>query len=87
MEQNNIPYFVFESTLARFERINRRLFILCIILILIIMGTNIAWIVYESSYEDVVVTQEATADGDSDIELKNIGGDYYGRESKTDCQD
>lgn len=56
MEQ--IPYVAFESALARLERTNRRLFILCIILILLLLTTNLSWIYYENSFEDIVVTQD-----------------------------
>ena len=56
MEQ--IPYVAFESALARLERTNRRLFILCIILILLLLATNRGWLYYENSFEDVVVTQD-----------------------------
>ena len=62
MEQNNevkmIPYFVHEGAMARMERTVKRLWILCIILIVLLAGTNGAWIYYETSFEDIVVTQE-----------------------------
>lgn len=80
----DVPYMVHEDDMARLERTIKRLWILTIILIVSLLGTNGAWLYYESSFEDVVVTQEATADGNSDIQLQNIGGDYHGRESKTD---
>lgn len=57
-----IPYFAHEGIVARMERANRRLWILCIVLIILLAGTNGAWIYYETSFEDVVVTQE-NADG------------------------
>jgi len=57
-EQKQIPYIVFESVLARLERANRRLFILCIILTLMLLTTNAGWIYYESQFEDVKITQE-----------------------------
>ena len=75
--------WLFESTTARLERTIRRLWILCIIIFIAFVGSNIYWIYYESQFEDVTVTQEATADGDSEIQLQNINGDYYERESKT----
>lgn len=75
--------WLFESTTARLERTIRRLWILCIIIFIAFVGSNIYWIHYESQFEDVTVTQEATADGDSEIQLQNINGDYYERESKT----
>ncbi len=62
MEQQNIPYFCHEAIMARMERTIRRLWILCIILIVLLAGSNAAWIWYENQWEDVVVTQE-NADG------------------------
>lgn len=58
----NIPYVAYEATMSRFERINKRLWIVVILLIVLLVGSNIVWIVYENSFEDVVVTQE-NADG------------------------
>ena len=60
MDKNNptISYAAHEGMMARMERTIRRLWILCIILILLLAGTNAAWIYYETSFEDVVVTQE-----------------------------
>lgn len=58
---NNTPminYAAHEGMMARMERTIRRLWILCIILIILLAGTNAAWIYYENSFEDVVVTQE-----------------------------
>lgn len=85
MDDNKmIPYIAFESATSRQERTIKRLWILCLMLIIALLGTNAGWIYYESSFEDVVVTQEATADGSSDINLQNVGGDYYERQSETD---
>lgn len=61
-DHKDVPYIVHESIMARMERTIRRLWILCIILILLLAGTNGAWIVYENSFEDIVVTQD-NADG------------------------
>ncbi len=79
----DVPYLVHEQDMARLERTNKRVWILCIIFIIALISSNGAWFYYESQFEDVVVTQEATADGSSDIQLQNVGGDYYGRESET----
>lgn len=71
------------------ERTIKRLWIIIILLIVLLVGTNAMWIHYESSFADEVttVTQEAEADGDSNISLRNIGGDYYGSESEADSHD
>ena len=86
-DDNNIR-FIIESSLAKLEKANTRLWIIVILLIVALIGTNAGWLVYESQYEDSVttqtVTQEATSDGDSDIVIKSVGGDYYGGESETD---
>ena len=74
MEQ--IPFVAHEADMTRMERIIRRLWILCIILVLALVGTNAAWVVYESQFEDISVDQEVeTGEGDANV----IGvGDYYG---------
>ena len=54
--------YVFEAQMARLERTIKRLFILCLVLIAVTVGTNIFWIHYEMQFEDIVVTQE-NADG------------------------
>ena len=77
-----ITYFQHESILAHMERTNRRLFILCLILILALIGTNGAWIYYESQWQ---YTQESTQiDAEQEGELNIIGGGdvTYGTESK-----
>ncbi len=58
-----IPYFAHEGMMVRAERTNHRLWILCIVLIVSLIATNLAWILYESQwevYEEQVVEQEST---------------------------
>lgn len=52
-----IPYIVHESAMARAERSAKRLWIVVIVLIVILVGTNGAWTWYESQF-DVVETTE-----------------------------
>jgi hypothetical protein len=68
-------YLAIESALARLDRTNRRLFILCIILILLLLATNIGWLYWENQFEDVVTTIEAQQGGNGTNTV--IGGDYY----------
>ena len=80
-EIKTVPYFVHEGDLARMERSNKRMFILCIILIILFTTTNGAWIWYESQFEDVVtteVTQDVMQDADDGGNNTFIGGDSYG---------
>lgn len=53
-----IPFFAHEEQMARLDSTIKRLWILCILLVVLLVGTNIAWIVYESQFENVVVTQQ-----------------------------
>lgn len=57
-----VSYYVHEEMMARQERTIKRVWILCIILIIALIGTNAGWIYYENSFENIVVTQE-NADG------------------------
>ena len=47
MEQQNIPYFAHEGIMARMERTIKRLWVLCIVLIILLAGSNAAWLWYE----------------------------------------
>lgn len=68
------------------ERTIKRLWIVIILLVVLLVGSNAAWIYYESQWSVVesTVTQEATADGQSDIRL--VGGDFYGGTGEADGQ-
>lgn len=78
---NDVPFRVFESMVAHMERTIRRLWILCIIVIALFVGTNIAWILYENQFETVTetTTQEVQQDGSGNNYV--VGGDY-GTDSK-----
>jgi len=76
-----IPFYVHEGEINRLERINKRFFVLLIIVFLALVGTNAYWIWYESQFEDVVVTQE-NADGYNNY----IGNDGDIINGKTDDQ-
>ena len=60
-----VPYIVHESAMARAERGAKRLWVVIILLIVLLVGSNGAWLWYESQFETVEtveVTQE-NADG------------------------
>lgn len=85
MEQQNIPYFAHEGIVSRMERANRRMWILCIILIVLLAVTNGAWLYYESQFEDVVTSNEITQDVDSSEGDAIINdGVHINGESETD---
>lgn len=53
-----VPFAVHESAMARMERTIRRLWILLILLVVLLVGSNALWIWYESQFEDIEITQE-----------------------------
>lgn len=80
----NVPFVVYESAMARMERTIKRLWIVVLLLVVLLVGSNIVWIVYENSFEDVVVEQEVDT-GDGDAFVAGVGDVNYGT-SKTEDQ-
>lgn len=78
-EVKDVSYIVFESTIARFDRVIKRLWVIILILVFLLLGTNLAWLYYESQFEETTTTTTTTqeikqkADGDSNNSF--IGGD------------
>ena len=54
--QTNVPYVVHESAMARAKRQAKRLVAVIILLIVLRVGSNIGWLVYESSFDDMTET-------------------------------
>ena len=52
----------YESALDRLHRIIKWLIIVIVILILALVGTNLAWTLYELQYEDISVKVEQEAE-------------------------
>ena len=83
-EMNNpkdIPYIAYEAAQSRLERIIKRQWILCIILIVLLVGSNIAWLIYESSFEYFETSIEAEQDGEG-VNIVGGGDVNYGAESE-----
>ena len=71
----DIPYIAHETAMARIERQFKRLWITIIILIVLLVGTNAAWLYFESQFEDVY--QEVVQEADNGTN-NFVGGDIYG---------
>lgn len=77
--RDDVPYIAHEGEMARMERVNNRLWVVIIILIVALLATNGAWIWYESQWETYEqTTQEVTQDATDGGSNEFIGGDYYG---------
>ena len=83
-EKENSQYTI-DILAAMAERTIKRLWILIIILVLLLFGSNAAWIWYESQFIDEVVTQEVDT-GEGDAFIAGIGDVNYG-ESTADGQE
>lgn len=70
-----IPYFAHEGEMNRMERTNRRLWIVVLVLIVCLVGSNAGWLYYESQFETETVTEsyEAKADGNSNAVINGEG--------------
>lgn len=63
-----VPFFVAESMADRLTKANKRLWIICILLIILLVGTNAMWIWYESQfmyYEEYIKQDVETGEGNA----------------------
>ncbi len=74
----DVPYLTHEGDMARMDRVNKRLWTVIILLIVLLVGSNLAWVYYDSQFEDKVVTtqkvQQEADGGDNTF----VGGDVNG---------
>ena len=73
-----VPFIVHEGMMARAERTAKRLWITILLLIVLLVGTNGAWIWYQSQFEYCQTTQEVMQDSESGCN-SFVGGDCYGK--------
>ena len=74
-EPESVPYIAHEASMARMERQTKRLWIAVLLLIVLMVGTNAAWLYYESKWETVY--QEVTQEADNGTN-NFVGGDLIG---------
>lgn len=75
-ETEHIPLAAHESAMARAERTTRRLCALILTLILLLFASNLAWILYENSFEDET-SQTVWKEADNG-QNNFVGGDIVG---------
>lgn len=56
-QRQTVPYIVHEADMARQERTIKRLWIALILVIVLLVGSNCAWLWYESQFSDEVTTE------------------------------
>ena len=73
-----IPLIAHEGIMATMERTIRRMWIVAIVLILMLVGTNVAWLIYEAQFEGYTITAEQDGDG---VNIVGNGDVDYGAKS------
>lgn len=86
-----VPYVVHQSAAARQERQIRRMWIVVLVLIGALIGTNLAWIIYEAQFETVeTITEEydiqQDAEGGNNNSIIN-GGSIVNGETEDKVQE
>ena len=76
--REQIPYIVHEGAMSRMERVNKRLIAIIVLLIVLFVGSNIAWLIYESKYQDICIESEQDGYG---VNIVGGGDITYGPES------
>lgn len=87
MDENNIlmiPFHSHEMDMDRAERANHRLWVIIIVLIVALIGTNAGWLYYESQFTDEFISQEVDT-GEGTAVVSGTGDAIYG-ESKANDQ-
>lgn len=76
---SSVPYAVLEDFKETAKANSLKWFIVCLVLIVLLVGSNIGWLVYESQFEDVVeeTYQEVVQDAENG-ENHFVGGDVIG---------
>lgn len=85
MEQINYK-FLLESQGDRLERTNKRQFIIIIILLISLVGTNFGWICYENQFIDSLSVEQEVDTGNGDAFVTGIGDLNYGESKAEDHQ-
>lgn len=78
-----VPYVVHESDMARQERTIKRLWILLLVLIALLAGSNAAWIYYESQFSVETTSTEIEQDTDGGGNNYVVGGDFNGGDKRS----
>lgn len=70
MRENSVSEATFEFTVERFVQTIKKLWVVIIVLIVALIATNIAWIIYESQFETEYYS----------VEADNGNANYIGRD-------
>lgn len=77
-----VPYQVLKDFKETAKANSLKWFIICLVLIVLLVGSNIGWLIYESSFKTIETTQEVIQEADNG-ENHFIGGDIVGETDNT----
>lgn len=69
--QETVSYTVYETAQARADRRFRSMLWVIVMLIVMLVGTNGAWLIYESQFEDTITVTQDTPNGNNSYIGKN----------------
>ena len=75
---SSVPYAVLEDFKETAKANSLKWFIICLVLIVLLVGSNIGWLVYESQFEVVEETYQEVAQDAENGENHFVGGDVIG---------
>lgn len=79
-KRDMVSRYNFQSTVSTLERANRRLWIVILVLIIALVGSNAGWIVYEAQFTDEVTeTYEADTSSGGTAIVNRDGEVNYGK--------
>ena len=87
MEDNKVPYIVYEGTIARFERTVRRLIIVLAVTILLLFASNALWIYEWNQYDYSDVTVDSQDGGNANYMGVGASGVINNGEGKSKYKD
>lgn len=79
-----VPYKAFETIQARNKWRETRYIAIILVLIILLVGTNAAWLWYESQFETVTTTTQEVVQENEGGYNSFIGGDLYGNAESED---
>lgn len=75
---SSVPYAVLEDFKETAKANSLKWFIVCLVLIFLLVGSNIGWLVYESQFEVVEETYQEVVQDAENGENHFVGGDVVG---------
>ena len=73
-----VPFIVHENLRAQMSAINARLIRVIVLLIVLLVCSNVAWLYYESQFETETTHMEIEQDTDGGGNNYVVGGDFNG---------